>query len=175
LGKSDQELIYQSPEDKGPYYWSKDGSILFGGVGNDLYRLPLVGERKPSVALKSAFPIDLAAVSQDGRWVAYESNESVRMVQAGDRASFPLEALTRLGLGGDVFGQDLDSDHSIEPRVSGPVDRTHSARTECGDDFVRTQPGVRRERHNCSVQCTASPGWSGNGMNYRSGTLELLL
>jgi hypothetical protein len=54
----------------------------------------------------------------------------VWVVQAGNRAGFPLETLTRLGLGGYVFWQDLDGDHSIEPGVSGPVDLAHSARTE---------------------------------------------
>jgi eukaryotic-like serine/threonine-protein kinase len=73
----DEELLYHSVENKGPYHWSKDGWILFWDGGN-FYRLPLVGERKPIVALKSEFNKDLAAVSRDGRWVAYESQESGR-------------------------------------------------------------------------------------------------
>jgi hypothetical protein len=91
------------------------------------------------------------------------------MIQARNRTSFPLEPFACLRLGGYVFGQDLDGDYSIEPRISGPVDLTHSARAKCGDDFVWPKPGVRRERHNCSVQCTASPGWPGNGMNDSQG------
>ena len=78
LGGSEEELIYHSEEDKGPYHWSKDGWILFNAPGGDFYRIPLVGERKPLPALKSGFPKDMAAVSQDGRWVAYESSESGR-------------------------------------------------------------------------------------------------
>jgi len=77
LGGSEEELIYHSEEDKGPYHWSKDGWILFNAPGGDFYRIPL-GERKPLPALKSRFPKDMAAVSQDGRWVAYESSESGR-------------------------------------------------------------------------------------------------
>ncbi|HYM05476.1 MAG TPA: protein kinase [Terriglobales bacterium] len=79
LGGSEEELVYHSEEDKGPYHWSKDGWILFNsGTASDFYRLPLVGERKASLALKSPFPKDMAAVSQDGRWVAWESPESGR-------------------------------------------------------------------------------------------------
>jgi dipeptidyl aminopeptidase/acylaminoacyl peptidase len=78
LGGGEAELVYQSQEDKGPFHWSKDGWILFVGTGGTFYRVPLAGERKPLLALKSEFGPDMAAVSQDGRWVAYESAESGR-------------------------------------------------------------------------------------------------
>jgi Tol biopolymer transport system component len=78
LGGTEEEPVYQSEEDKGPFYWSKDGWILFVNAINDFYRVSLVGERKPLLAFKSGFPKDMAAVSQDGRWVAYESPESGR-------------------------------------------------------------------------------------------------
>jgi len=39
----------------------------------------------------------------------------VRVVQAGNCTSLPLEALARLRLGAYVFGQDLDGDRAIEP------------------------------------------------------------
>lgn len=75
IGGGEEEVIYHSDEDKGPYHWSKDGWILFV-AGTNFYRLPLVGERKLVVALKSEFEKDLATVSRDGHWVAYESMES---------------------------------------------------------------------------------------------------
>jgi eukaryotic-like serine/threonine-protein kinase len=79
LGGGEEELIYQSTSNKGPFHWSKDGWILFlDGSPGEFYRVPLVGERKPVPALKSGFAKDMAAVSQDGRWVAYESIESGR-------------------------------------------------------------------------------------------------
>jgi serine/threonine protein kinase/Tol biopolymer transport system component len=77
IGGGEDELIYHSDEDKGPYSWTKDGWILFN-AGPDLYRVPLTGEREPVAALKSEGQKDLATVPQDGRWVAYESNESGR-------------------------------------------------------------------------------------------------
>jgi Tol biopolymer transport system component len=78
LGGGEEEVLYRSDDDKGPYHWSKDGWILFQGVDSNFYRLPLAGARQPVAALKSEFGIDMAAVSQDGRWVAYESGESGR-------------------------------------------------------------------------------------------------
>jgi hypothetical protein len=70
-------LIYHSDQEKGPYVWTKNGSILFS-AGADLYRVPLTGGRESVVAMKSEGLKDLATVSQDGHWVAYESNESGR-------------------------------------------------------------------------------------------------
>jgi Tol biopolymer transport system component len=77
VGEGEEELLYHSDVDKGAFHWSKDGWILFV-EGQNFYRLPLAGERKPVVALKSEFAKDEGAVSRDGRWVAYESNESGR-------------------------------------------------------------------------------------------------
>jgi Tol biopolymer transport system component len=78
VGGGEEEVLYQSKQDKGPYHLSKDGWVLFF-AGGDFYRLPLSGDRKPVMALKSEFIKDLAAVSRDGRWVVYESPESGRM------------------------------------------------------------------------------------------------
>ena len=78
IGEGEEELIYHSDDNKGPYSWTKDGWILFDAGPSQLYRVPLTGEREPVVALKSEGQKDLAAVSQDERRVAYESNESGR-------------------------------------------------------------------------------------------------
>ena len=77
IGGAQEEVVYESVDEKGPFVWSKDGWVLFIAGGN-FHRLPLAGEREPVVALKSDFSKDLAAVSRDGRWVAYESAESGR-------------------------------------------------------------------------------------------------
>jgi hypothetical protein len=89
IGEGEEELVYQSADSKGPYYWSKDGWLLFNGARGNIYRVPLTGERTPAVALKSDFFTDLLAVSQNERWVAYESNESGRWeVYAASYPSF---------------------------------------------------------------------------------------
>jgi Tol biopolymer transport system component len=63
--------------------WSADGQqLLFGERGgattDDLWVLPLTGERKPHPFLRTPFDEDQASVSPNGRWVAYQSNESGR-------------------------------------------------------------------------------------------------
>jgi Tol biopolymer transport system component len=80
-----------------PLSWSRDGaSIVYQSVGTkstwDLYMLPLTGDRpsassgrpepvegrKPMTLLQTAFHETLAQVSPDGKWLAYQSNESGR-------------------------------------------------------------------------------------------------
>jgi hypothetical protein len=85
----------------------------------------------------------------------------MRVVQAGNRTSFPLESFTCLGLGGDVLRQDFDGDRAIEARVSGPVHFAHATGTKRGDDFIRPKPSMRRERHDCSVQVYRFTGFVG--------------
>lgn len=47
-------------------------------TGNDLWVLPLFGERKPIPFLQTRFNEFYGVFSPDGRWVAYTSNESGR-------------------------------------------------------------------------------------------------
>ncbi len=62
----------------GPTSWSPDGRFLLYNRGNDLWVLPMVGAHTPSVFLKTPFDESDGVFSPDGRWVAYESNESGR-------------------------------------------------------------------------------------------------
>jgi Tol biopolymer transport system component len=80
-GAGEDELLVQSDTDKYPQDWSRGGTLLFrrpgAKSGNDLWVLPMgQGERKPSLFLHSEFLITSARFSPDGRWVAYDSNES---------------------------------------------------------------------------------------------------
>ena len=67
---------------KEPLAWSRDGRFLLYAAHNaktgvdDLWALPLVGERKPFPVLQTPFQVGAGQFSPDGRWVAYESNES---------------------------------------------------------------------------------------------------
>jgi eukaryotic-like serine/threonine-protein kinase len=65
--------------------WSMDGRfVLFNTgaagsqTGNDLWMLPLADERKPRPLVQTAFVERSGRFSPDGRWVAYQSNESGR-------------------------------------------------------------------------------------------------
>jgi hypothetical protein len=79
------ELLLESSEDKHALDWSRDGRfLLYTSVDPqtpqslDIWVLPMEGDRKPYPWLKTAFDERRAALSPDGRWVAYESNESGR-------------------------------------------------------------------------------------------------
>src|SRR5215475_8912689 len=85
----EEELIYTSPEIKNVCDLSPDGRLLIYNTNpnpsnsndttrNDLWLLPLEGERNPKPFLKTQFTEDQAVISPDGRWVAYRSNESGR-------------------------------------------------------------------------------------------------
>ena len=68
---------------KAPSSWSSDGRfLLYRSIdlqtNSDLWVVPMVGEHTPSVFLKTPFNETRGVFSPDGRWVAYESNESGR-------------------------------------------------------------------------------------------------
>ena len=61
--------------------WSRDGKlIVFSQTGDntkdDLWLLPLDGDRKPRLYLQTSFYENQGQFSPDGRWMAYSSDES---------------------------------------------------------------------------------------------------
>jgi Tol biopolymer transport system component len=67
----------------GPKSWSPDGTILVyeandPQTNSDVFLLPLSGKRKPEPVAASAFNERSPAVSPDGRWVVYASDETGR-------------------------------------------------------------------------------------------------
>ena len=82
-GAEVEERLVASDQVKVPSSWSADGRfLLYVGVdpqtNADLWVVPMAGDRKPSVFLKTPFREVWGAFSPDGRWVAYQSNESGR-------------------------------------------------------------------------------------------------
>ena len=81
-GAGDEELLYANPFNKYPQSYSPDGRFLLyveigAQSGQDLYVLPLFGDRKPFVFLKTASNEGLGAqFSPDGHLIGYASNES---------------------------------------------------------------------------------------------------
>ena len=79
-GGGADELLFESPENKWPD--ASDGkSLLFSRAmgrqhGWDLLALPLTGDRKPFPVIATEFSEVNSAFSPDGRWIAYQSNES---------------------------------------------------------------------------------------------------
>src|SRR5262249_54363641 len=80
-GLGSEQLRFEDGLGNRPVSWSPDGRfILFVQEGHttglDLWVLPLFGDRKPLVFLKTPFRESHGQFSPDGRWVAYLSNES---------------------------------------------------------------------------------------------------
>jgi Tol biopolymer transport system component len=78
-----EELLLASDELKTPMSWSPDGHFLLYSNFNaktqaDLWVLPMQADRTPYVFLQTPFRETYAVFSPDGRWVAYNSNESGR-------------------------------------------------------------------------------------------------
>jgi Tol biopolymer transport system component len=80
----EKELLLKPGEIPVPTGFSPDGRFLLyytlssSGTGRDVWVLPLEGDRKPVQLLGSRFNELNGTFSPDGRWIAYESDESGR-------------------------------------------------------------------------------------------------
>jgi hypothetical protein len=84
-GAGDEKELFKKPgEMKFPSSWSHDGRFLLYYTNNvplrgqDLWVLPLEGDRKPALLLGTQFNEREGSFSSDMRWIAYTSNESGR-------------------------------------------------------------------------------------------------
>jgi serine/threonine protein kinase len=78
-GSGGDELLLESDQSKAPADWSSDGGyLLFTQNGNDMWVLPLFGDKRPFPFLKTPFEERNGQFSPDGKWIAYQSNESGR-------------------------------------------------------------------------------------------------
>lgn len=83
-GVKDEELLLKSSENKFPTSWSRDGRFLLYEAEDqktkkeDLWVLPLEGDKKPFPFLQTEFNEVDGLFSPDGHWVAYVSDESGR-------------------------------------------------------------------------------------------------
>src|SRR5262249_54344522 len=80
-GAGNEELILETAESKYPQDWSRDGHFILylnldPKTNQDLWALPLTGERKPFPVVQTNFVERDGQFSPDGRWVAYTSTES---------------------------------------------------------------------------------------------------
>jgi Tol biopolymer transport system component len=87
-GTGEDESLLKTQANKWPTDWSRDGRFLLfveldAKTGADLWVLPLTAEtkdagRKPMPFLRTEFNEFNGRFSPDGKWVAYDSNESGR-------------------------------------------------------------------------------------------------
>jgi serine/threonine protein kinase/WD40 repeat protein len=84
-GTGGEELLFHSDQSKYAFNrsWSRDGRYLIYTsldlqTKYDLWILPMEGDRKPLVFLRTPFNEGSASFSPDGRWISYFSDESGR-------------------------------------------------------------------------------------------------
>jgi len=80
-GAGEAELLLAMEEDMYTGDWTRDGGVLTFGVLSadtswDIWALPMDGAGEAFPVLQSEFAEVRASFSPDGRWMAYESNES---------------------------------------------------------------------------------------------------
>src|SRR5215469_12701935 len=80
-GTGQDELLLESNEVKVAWDWSRDGRFIVYTVrskSEDIWVLPMTGDKKPFPLLQSEFLKRQAQISPDERWLAYTSLESGR-------------------------------------------------------------------------------------------------
>jgi Tol biopolymer transport system component/predicted Ser/Thr protein kinase len=82
-GGGQEQPLLRTDEMKFAHDWSRDGRyIAFQSLGKttgwDLWVLPTFGDRKSILFLQTPFNEQRPAFSPDGKWLAYQSNESGR-------------------------------------------------------------------------------------------------
>ena len=83
-GTGEVEILLEAEGFQSPSSWSPDGKHLLyynnvdAETGWDVFVLPLDGESEPRPFVKTPFVELRSRFSPNGRWVAYESNESGR-------------------------------------------------------------------------------------------------
>jgi Tol biopolymer transport system component len=125
---ANEQILLESADSKFATDWSHDGRfILYFSIdpqtSRDLWVLPMEGDRKPFVFLKTTFNESYGTFSPDGRWVAYMSDESGRYeiyARPFPKTSEPFTG----GAGGEQHraGAALDkSKNSFSPAAPGSV------------------------------------------------------
>jgi Tol biopolymer transport system component len=119
-GATDEELLLKSSENKMPTSWSGNGRFLLytatdPKTKDDLWVLPLDGDKKPFPFLRTEFNERSGRFSPDGRWVAYSSDESGSM-EVYVRSFSPDSGGTAPGIGGKWL---ISANGGILPRWRG--------------------------------------------------------
>jgi eukaryotic-like serine/threonine-protein kinase len=83
-GLGQDEKVVETGANSAATDWSGDGSTLLFQCANpktgvDVYAVAMKGDRKPRVIIQTPFNENRAHLSPDGRWIAYQSDESGRV------------------------------------------------------------------------------------------------
>ncbi len=80
-GSGHEDRVLATPFPKGATDWSPDGRLLLfrspdPKTGFDIWAVPLEGDRRPISVVQTNFDERDGQFSSDGKWIAYQSNES---------------------------------------------------------------------------------------------------
>jgi len=183
-GAGADELLLKSDRINMPNDWSSDGRFLLfrstdPQMGRDLWVLPVSGDKKPFPFVKSPYEEREGQFSPNGKWIAYQSNESGRFqiyVQPfpGPGGKFQISvnggAQPRWNKNGkEIFYLSLDSKMMAAPVRLSPDDQALEAGPPVALFAVRIAggplPGISKQQYAVSsdgqrflVNLTANEG-----------------
>jgi Tol biopolymer transport system component len=159
------EVLLTSEHAKYVEDWSRDGRFILYAVlkdGVDLWILPTFGSRQPRPFLESPFHKDEPQFSPDGRWVAYNSNETGRwevyVTSFPDaQQKFPVSTaggiqpqwradgreLFYLGLDGTMMSATVDISRGFTAGIPTALFRTGLQRNPGTGQYAVSQDGQR--------------------------------
>jgi len=81
MGTGEEELLTTGSADKDSSSWTPDSKEVVVQVhseetGWDIHAIPISGDHKPHLLVGGPYDQNFGAISPDGRWVSYRSNES---------------------------------------------------------------------------------------------------
>ena len=164
-GMGMEERLLGTPSNEWPLDWSMDGRFLLyyqdgGKTGADLWALPMTGDdRNPIAVANTPFEEITGEFSPDGRWVAYETNESGRfeiVVQPFPNPTGKWQVSTSGGMrprwradGRELYFVALDGKLMAAPSCRGAFGlRSRNA----SDAFPHTNPRSRRGDRSISTR-----------------------
>jgi len=146
-GTASEELIIESDLNKIPLSWSPDGKLLVYWVADpktrgDIWAVPLAGDRKPVPIVNSPSNELAGQVSADGKWIAYQSDETGRneiYIKPFPSGAGKWQVSTELGTvprwrrdGKELFFMQAPSIMSVDVVVEGASVKTGTPRVLFG-------------------------------------------
>ena len=144
-------------------------SSIDSQTDGDLWVVPTVGRRTPWVFLKTPFREACGAFSPDGRWVAYQSNESGRRKSTCGRLSRPAPRARPQRLGGSGRCPPRAAIYpGLAARRQGAVLPQPRGRDDGGADQPSPAPRSHRARRWCSFpRASSAAAWTTTGSAVR--------